>query len=1194
MDFYGLLTVLTLAVILPSGLNSAFNIDTKNPRIIHGSKEAYFGYKVQQHQIGDKKWLLVGAPFDTNGPLKTGDVYRCPVDPYGNENCTKLNLGRITLSNVMERKNNMRLGMGIATNPKDNTFVACSPLWSHECGSSYYTTGMCSKVNTNFRFFKPVAPALERCKTYMDIIIVLDGSNSIYPWYEVQNFLINILQKFYVGPGQIQVGIIQYGEDVVHEFYLNDFKTVDQVVAAAKRIEQRGGTETNTALGIETARSVAFKRGGRKGVKKVMIVITDGESHDNKNLKKVIGASEKDNITRYAVAVLGSYNRRGINPEAFLNEIRFIASDPDEKHFFKVTDEAALKDIVDALGERIFSLEGTKNEMSFGLEMSQAGFSTHVVEDGILLGAVGAYDWNGAVLKETSQGKVIPRWESYLQEFPEELRNHGAYLGYTVTSLMSANHGRLYVAGAPRFNHTGKVIIFTIQSNENVHIYQSLKGEQIGSYYGSEICTVDVNGDGVTDVLLVGAPMYFSEGREKGKVHMYKLKRNGLAVDGSLETVKNSHNARFGSSISAVPDLNYDSYNDVVVGAPLEDDHQGAIYIFYGYKDTIVTKYKQRIAALELAHGFMYFGQSIHGQLDFNEDGLVDLAVGSLGSATVLWTRGIVQINASIRFEPPRINIFHKDCKRNGRDATCLSASFCFTAIIKPPTVPKQFIALMYNATIDERRYTPRAMLDEDNEKYFHQTMEIFPEEEHCNNVGFHVLETADVKPITFVVDYRLQHPHDGPVLDDGWPTTVKSSVSFWNGCSEDENCVPNLVLKAGTDMLSVMDYCRKVLMKSLDSCIAYTMSFEESTVILTSTQRRMAVDAVLENKGENAYNTVLNISFSRNLNYASLIIKDDSDIKIECTNEEKLQNTKICNVSFPVFRAKAKVSFRLEFEFSRSIFQKRVEIILTASSDSEEAEHTRHDETAVISHLLKYEADLLFTRDSDLKHYEIKSNSSVERYDCIGPPFNYTFKIQNLGFFPVEQLNVKITVPAFTTGGNHLLQLTQFYTNQKNGTLCQAVGNNTISKRKPSEEEMRPYQLLNESNSVVVFVQCTTDLLFNEDVSIYFHGLLCTESLKMMKFKSLKLITSASLEQDIQSHIIFREEDPRRHITLEITKPEDSHIPFWILIGSTLGGLLLFALLVLALWKLGFFQSSKRNKGEDPDQDAKVLEDGR
>lgn len=45
----------------------------------------------------------------------------------------------------------------------------------------------------------------------------------------------------------------------------------------------------------------------------------------------------------------------------------------------------------------------------------------------------------------------------------------------------------------------------------------------------------------------------------------------------------------------------------------------------------------QRIAASALAPGLMYFGCSIHGQLDLNEDGLVDLAVGSLGSAVLLW-----------------------------------------------------------------------------------------------------------------------------------------------------------------------------------------------------------------------------------------------------------------------------------------------------------------------------------------------------------------------------------------------------------------------------------------------------------------------------------------------------------------------------------------------------------------------------
>lgn len=49
--------------------------------------------------------------------------------------------------------------------------------------------------------------------------------------------------------------------------------------------------------------SEAFQKGGRKGAKKVMIVITDGESHDSPDLEKVIQQSERDNVTRYAVAV---------------------------------------------------------------------------------------------------------------------------------------------------------------------------------------------------------------------------------------------------------------------------------------------------------------------------------------------------------------------------------------------------------------------------------------------------------------------------------------------------------------------------------------------------------------------------------------------------------------------------------------------------------------------------------------------------------------------------------------------------------------------------------------------------------------------------------------------------------------------------------------------------------------------------
>lgn len=46
---------------------------------------------------------------------------------------------------------------------------------------------------------------------------------------------------------------------------------------------------------------------------------------------------------------------------------------------------------------------------------------------------------------------------------------------------------------------------------------------QIGSYFGSVLQTVDVDGDSYTDLLLVGAPMYMgSERDEQGQVYVYR------------------------------------------------------------------------------------------------------------------------------------------------------------------------------------------------------------------------------------------------------------------------------------------------------------------------------------------------------------------------------------------------------------------------------------------------------------------------------------------------------------------------------------------------------------------------------------------------------------------------------------------------------------------------------------------------
>ncbi|KAM7415254.1 hypothetical protein PAMA_019869 [Pampus argenteus] len=1094
----------------------------------------------------------------------------------------------------------MKLGMTLTSNPKDNSFVTCGPLWSHECGSNMYSTGICSRISRNFKLSHTITPALQRCETFMDIIIVLDGSNSIYPWYEVQDFLINILNKFYISPGQTQVGVIQYGSTVVHEFGLGEYETVTEVVDAARNINQRGGEETRTALGINVARSVAFKRGGRPGAQKVMIVVTDGQSHDSPQLLQAVTDSKKDNITMYAIAVLGYYNRMEINPEAFLKEIKFIASDPDEKHFFNVKNESGLNDIVDALGERIFPLEGTSSQgRGFGLQMAQAGFSSHLVKDGVLLGAVGAYDWNGAVLKETKHGKVVPPKSSYKNEFPEELKNHGAYLGYSVGSLISSRGYQLYVAGAPRFNHTGKVIIFTLKNTGNLTILQALLGEQIGSYFGSELLSMDVDADGQTDVLLVAAPMYYSQGWERGKVYVYTVTpKTSFILHGALEVSDNSQNSRLGSALAQIPDMNGDGFRELVVGAPLEDDHQGAVYVFYGQNKTIQSQYRQRLSAAGFSAGLQYFGQSLHGVLDVNADGLVDLAVGALGAAVIVWSRGVVRIQPKLTFEPEKVNIFNKDCRRGGKEVTCMSVTVCLSLESRTDTRTRKRtdVAAWFSLVLDERRFPPRAVLDESDRQ---QPRSVFlPSGSwlNCQQLDFSVQETTDYgRPITVVLETGLANPDEGPVLDPDWPSTLRTELPFWNGCEQEDTCVPDLILYGYTDLVNVQKFCSSTERPVWSLC-GHQGASEGSVYVVEVGRRRMVVNAQLENQGENAYGATIHISTSPNLLFSSLIVKDQSDIQIECFSEDRLANQRSCNISAPFMKSLSQVSFRVEFEFSRSVFLDHIRVVMAANSEGDEG--YPDDNMNDIFLPLKYQTNLLFTRDPKSPRFEIRSDSSSSSsssWDQPGsssPTFNLTYYIQNLGMFSVQDVLFRADIWALSRRGNQLVNITEYSIEQQEaGSHCILPQLRTANQ--VTAEDLSHLSQLNHSNSVSMAVQCRLTLPTSRQVKVTLRGRFQLPALLAVNFRSLELLTAAAIQLEASSPMFLQEDRPVRHIILDLRKDKDYIVPIWIILGSSLGGLLLLALLVLALWKLGFFDRRRRQEEEEqPVANGKAAEE--
>lgn len=65
------------------------------------------------------------------------------------------------------------------------------------------------------------------------------------------------------------------------------------------------------------------------------------------------------------------------------------------------------------------------------------------------------------------------------------------------------------------------------REQESLNVQAKIKGPQLGAYFGSSLCCMDIDGDGRSDIL-VGAPTYISVGEDllydQGAVFIYMAK----------------------------------------------------------------------------------------------------------------------------------------------------------------------------------------------------------------------------------------------------------------------------------------------------------------------------------------------------------------------------------------------------------------------------------------------------------------------------------------------------------------------------------------------------------------------------------------------------------------------------------------------------------------------------------------------
>ncbi|MCJ8739935.1 hypothetical protein PDJAM_G00052890, partial [Pangasius djambal] len=580
------------AVLFITGIYTAvgFNIFTK-PVSKFTNDDPLFGQSIIQPKDG----VFVPSPT-------SGDVFRCTE-----KSCSRINVADVTkgLSPIASIASRF-------SEDKEHLLV-CNQVRTRNSSTEYFN-GNCTHMFEQEK--SKIYP--EKLDAGTEIAFVLDGSGSIEKedFERAKDFISNVMNSVWTTCFSCNFAIVQYGRDIRTELSLKENNDSLGALEKVKNIKQvHAITKTASALYHVLTDVFVPQNGSKENAKKMIILLSDGQmAGDERNLTDVLNMTKMKGIVRYAI---------GVGPEV-LNKINAIKEMKEiagsDNRFFKVSNYAALKEILSSLEKGIFGIEGIQKGAGFELQLAEAGFSSHFTHDGsILFGTVGAYDWSGGIILKKNNAEPV----GFFNATKEEPRF--SYLGYSVASAHTAKK-TLYISGAPRYNLTGAVFIFD-GTNQDL-----LQGDQAGSYFGSVLCALDINNDKLTDYLLVGAPHFHVKG-EEGKVLVYKLNEGKFEKEASaLRGLEKYIFARFGSAIANIGDIDENKFSDVAVGAPLEEDNAGSVYIYNGFQDGIKNHFSQRITPSDFGIKLVHFGQAV-SVMSFSEKNYLPLiSVGRCNS----------------------------------------------------------------------------------------------------------------------------------------------------------------------------------------------------------------------------------------------------------------------------------------------------------------------------------------------------------------------------------------------------------------------------------------------------------------------------------------------------------------------------------------------------------------------------------